>query len=415
MARDVLALTVLKDSDKVVIVGAGFAGWRHAEALRREGFGGEIVLIGDETYAPYDRPPLSKHVLVGKWDVERATLATPELIEKNDVSLLQGLAATALDLGRNTVVLDGDAGVEGTHFVIATGTRARRLSLSADEHILTLRTRDDERRMRLALDTLETGSVIAVIGGGFIGAEVATQLKGRGYEPIVLEALARPLIGVLGLEVSSWLERLAADAGIELRTDQRILDVIRDGEAFVVHFEDGHELRAALVIEGVGALPNYEWLEGSGLALDDGVLVDANLLARANVGAIGDVARFLWPNVSGEELIRVEHWEVANVHAGTLAHFWMTDQTPRALMVPYFWSDQYGKKIQTLGHARPDDDVVRVNGSPEEGKWLALYSRDGIVTGIAALSQPRALMLSKHLLESPIALDQALADAPWSL
>ncbi len=414
MARDVRALIVLKDSDKVVIVGAGFAGWRSAEALRRDGFGGEITLIGEEPYAPYDRPPLSKHVLSGKWDVERATLATPELIEKNDVQLLRGLPAVALDLESNMVVLEDGVGVEGTHFVIATGTRARRLELSADDQILTLRNRHDEHRMRRALDDVGAGSVIAVIGGGFIGAEVATQLKGRGYAPIVLEALSRPLIGVLGPEVAAWLERLAADFGIELRTDQHIVDVIRDGEEFLVQFDDGSELRAALVIEGVGALPNTEWLEGSGLALDNGVLVDANLLARKNVAAIGDVARFLWPNVMGEELIRIEHWEVANVHANTLAHYWLTDEPPRTLMVPYFWSDQYGKKIQTLGHARIDDDVVRVTGSPEEGKWLALYSREGVVTGIVTLSQPRSLMLSKHLLETPSALDQAIADAPWS-
>ena len=414
MARDVRTLKMLQPSDHVVIVGAGFAGWRLVEALRRDGYDGAITLLGEEAYAPYDRPPLSKHVLAGRWDVGRATLATPERLAASDVTLRLGVRAVGLDVEANTVALEDGSHVEGTHFVIATGTRARRLLFSADDDILTLRNRDDELRMRHELERLGEGGVVAVIGGGFIGAEVATQLKSRGFVPIVLEAALRPLIGVLGAEVSSWLERLAADVQIELRNDQRIRDVERDDDRFVIRLDDGEDLHAALVVVGAGALPNIEWLEGSGLTLDNGVVVDENLLAREHVAAIGDVARFSWPNVMGEELVRIEHWEVANLHAQALAHFWMTGEGAPALMVPYFWSDQYGKKIQMLGHARPDDDVVRVSGSPEEGKWLALYSRGGVVTGIVTLSQPRALMLSKHLLESPSTLEGALSDAPWT-
>jgi NADPH-dependent 2,4-dienoyl-CoA reductase/sulfur reductase-like enzyme len=268
--------------------------------------------------------------------------------------------------------------------------------------------------MRHALERLDVGSVVVVIGGGFIGAEVATQLKVRGFVPIVLEATPRPLIGVVGPDVSSWLVRLAADAGIELRNDQRIRDVERVGDEFAVRFEDGAELRAALVVVGAGALPNFEWLEGSGLTLDNGVVVDQNLLARERIAAIGDVARFSWPNVMGEELVRIEHWEVANLHAQALAHYWMTGEGASALMVPYFWSDQYGKKIQMLGHPRPSDDVVMVEGSREQGKWLALYSREGYVTGVVSLSRPRGLALSKKLLEEPSTLKSALEGAPWS-
>jgi NADPH-dependent 2,4-dienoyl-CoA reductase/sulfur reductase-like enzyme len=413
VARDVRELIVLRSSDHVVIVGAGFGGWRLVEALRREGYDGAITLLGEETYAPYDRPPLSKHVLAGKWGVERATLATPEKIGDANVNLRLGVRAVTLDIEANVVGLEDGSRVEATHVVIATGTRARRLGFSADNEILMLRNRDDELRMRRELEGLEPGSVIAVIGGGFIGAEVATQLKSRDFVPIVLEALARPLVGVLGPDVSSWLERLAADADVELRSDQHIQDVERDGDAFVVRFEDGTSLAAPAVVVGAGALPNFEWLEGSGLTLDHGVVVDENLLARETIAAIGDVARFSWPNVMGEELVRIEHWEVANVHANSLAHYWVTGEGSRALMVPYFWSDQYGKKIQMLGHPRADDEVVRVEGSPEEGKWLAIYSRGGVVTGIVTLSQPRALMLSKHLLEAPSTLERALEDAPW--
>jgi 3-phenylpropionate/trans-cinnamate dioxygenase ferredoxin reductase component len=414
VARDVLALIVLRDSDHVVIVGAGFAGWRLTEALRREGFEGAITLVGEEPYAPYDRPPLSKQVLAGKWDVERATLATPEKITDAKVELHLGVRATSLDIESVTVSLDNGQRIAGTHVVVATGARARRLAYSADAEIYALRNRDDELRLR-PLTGGETGRTIAVIGGGFIGAEVATQLKGLGFLVTVFEALQRPLIGTLGPGVSGWLERLAEDTGIELQTDQQIRDVVVGDEGFTIIFEDGTTRPGFhAVIVGVGALPNYEWLEGSGLTLDNGVVVDATLLARENVAAIGDVARFSWPNVMGEELVRIEHWEVANGHANSLAHYWMTGEGPRELMVPYFWSDQYGKKIQMLGHPRPTDDVALVSGSPEEGKWLALYSRDGVVTGLIALSQPRALMLSKHLLESPSTLVSALDETPWA-
>ncbi len=414
MARNVRALSVLEHSDHVVIVGAGLAGWRLVEALRREGFDGAVTLLGEEVHAPYDRPPLSKQVLSLKWEVEKATLATPEKIRDANVDLRLGSRAVGLDIETNSVSLEDGTSVRGTHVVVATGTRARRLPFSADTSILALRNRDDEVRLRAQLEQLDAGSVVVIVGGGFIGAEVATQLRGRGFTPLVLEAAARPLIGAVGPEVARWLERLAADAGIELRGSQHISDVVRDGAGYSVHFEEGDTLYADSVVLGVGAVVNVEWLEDSGLVTDDGVVVDANLLARERIAAIGDVARFSWPNVMGEEHVRIEHWEVANVHAQHLAYFWVTGESAQSLMVPYFWSDQYGKKIQMLGHPRPSDDVHRVQGDPEEGKWLAVYARDGVVTGVIALAQPRALMLSKHLLEQPTTLARALREAPWA-
>jgi 3-phenylpropionate/trans-cinnamate dioxygenase ferredoxin reductase component len=405
---------VLEPSDHVVVVGAGFGGWRFVEALRREGFDGTVTLIGDEVYAPYDRPPLSKQVLVGKWDVEKATLATPERIEESRITLLLGSGAVGLDRDTMSVHLADGSTVVGTHIVIATGTRARRLPFTADAHIHTLRSRSDEERLGEDLERLDPGSVVAVIGGGFIGAEVATSLHTRGFRPIVLEALSRPLVASLGEDVSLWLERLAGDVGIELRGNQHINDVARDDEGFTVTFHDGSELAAGAVIVGAGALLNVEWLATSGLNIDNGVIVDADLLATERVAAIGDIAHFSWNSVMGEESIRIEHWEVANMHAARLAHFWATGESPANLMVPYFWSDQYGKKLQMLGHPKPDDDVVRVEGSPEEGKWLAMYSRSGVVTGLIALSQPRALMLSKHFLEVPTTLEEALEQSPWT-
>jgi len=221
------------------------------------------------------------------------------------------------------------------------------------------------------------------------------------------------LIGALGEEVATWLERLAGDANVELRTDQRIRDVTPDGAGFEIVFEDGSRLYARTVLAAVGSALDLAWLEDSGLTLNDGVVVDGDLQAAEHVAAIGDVARFRWTSALGEELVRIEHWQVAIDHAAHLARFWATGERPSELMVPYFWSDQYGKKIQLLGHPHPSDDVMLVSGTPEEGKWLALYARAGLVTGVVALSQPRALMLSKGLLETRTTLEDALGLEPW--
>ncbi|HUV58147.1 MAG TPA: FAD-dependent oxidoreductase [Acidimicrobiales bacterium] len=413
MAGDVL-VTALSGADHVVVVGAGLAGWRFAQSLRRDGYDGALTLIGAEPYAPYDRPPLSKQVLAGKWDVDKTTLATPELVSSLDVVLRLGVAATALDVATTTVHLADGVQVAGTHVVIATGSRARHVAYSAGDLALTLRTRDDLIRLRHDLSFIEPGGVIAIIGGGFIGAEAATALHSLGYTPIVLEAAARPLVGILGDDVSRWLGNLATDAGIELRNDQRIGDVEYRDDRFVVRFDDGSALEAAAVIVAAGASVNDEWLATSGLTIDNGVVVDADLLATDRVGAIGDVARFMWSNTLGEELVRIEHWQIANDHATALARLWATGRRSEDPLVPYFWSDQYGKKIQMLGHARPDDDVRIVKGAVEEGKWLAVFSRGGVVSGVVTLSQPRALMLSKGLLDVRTTLDQALELAPWS-
>ncbi|NNN01330.1 MAG: FAD-dependent oxidoreductase [Acidimicrobiaceae bacterium] len=405
---------MLNDSDHIVIVGAGLAGWRFAEAIRREGFIGRLTLVGEEAHYPYDRPPLSKQVLLGRWDVGKVALATDELIEKYDVQLRLGERATALDVASTTVRVEGGSSIVGSHVVIATGTRARRLQYSAQRDLFTLRSRDDAVRLLEALEQLEPQSTVAVVGGGFIGAEVATALQARGLRPVVLEAAKRPLIAILGEQVSTWLERLANNAGIELRTEQKVSDIEKVEGGFRLHFENSLPLDSAIVIVAAGAVANVEWLANSGLTIDNGVVVSADLLATERIGAIGDVARFTWPNTAGEESVRIEHWQTANDHASSLARFWMTGAHTDGLMVPYFWSDQYGKKIQMLGHARPSDDVQLVSGSLDEAKWTAVYSRAGTVTGVVTLSHPRALMLSKKLLESTTTLENALVDAPWS-
>jgi 3-phenylpropionate/trans-cinnamate dioxygenase ferredoxin reductase subunit len=406
-------MKTLTKSDHVVVVGAGLGGWRFAEALRRNGFEGAISLIGDEAHAPYDRPPLSKQVMVGKWELEKTTLATPALVEKNDVKLRLGVSAIGLDVAGTAVQLDDGTTLEGSHVVIATGTRARHLPFSADDKLHYVRRLDDVARLNDELATLAPESMVGVIGGGFIGAETATALRTRGFHPVVLEVARRPLLGVLGESVSTWLLGLAKDADVELRVEQKISDVVESTDGFTILFDDASTLDVGAVIVGVGVSTNVEWLASSGLVVDNGVVVDEHLLATERIAAIGDVARFAWRSVTGTELVRIEHWEVTNGHASQLAGYWTGGEETAPIMVPYFWSDQYGQKIQLLGHPRADDDVVRVSTRDDDKKWLALYSRAGVVTGVVTLNNPRGLMLSKGLLEAPTTIDQAVAMSPW--
>jgi 3-phenylpropionate/trans-cinnamate dioxygenase ferredoxin reductase component len=401
----------LGTNDHVVVVGAGLAGWRFVEILRQLGYEGAVTLVGDESHAPYDRPPLSKQILSGKWDLTKATLATPEKIERVHATFLLGRRATGLDLDAMSVRLDDGNVVAGTHIVVATGTTARPLSYDSSGPLMTLRTSDDATRLNQIVTALEPESVVAIIGGGFIGAEVATSLAARGLRPVVLEALDRPLIGVVGDEASSWLSPLASAAGIEVRTRQRIRDVTVV-DKFVVDFHAAPSLEAHAVVAAIGSALDLGWLEGSGLTLDNGIVVDENLEAAPRVAALGDVARFVHTSGLDQEHIRVEHWQVAADHAWHLAHRWMDESAAPA--VPYFWSDQYGKKIQMLGHPRPDDEVVMVSGSADEMKWLSLYRRDNMVTGILALSNPRGLATAKVLLDTLTTIDDARALAPWA-
>jgi NADPH-dependent 2,4-dienoyl-CoA reductase/sulfur reductase-like enzyme len=404
----------LQSSDHVIVVGAGLAGWRFVEFLRRDGFEGAITLIGDELRAPYDRPPLSKQVLAGRWGAEKATLATPEKLAESLATVLLGERAVALDVEATTVELASGMRIEGTYVVIATGARARALSYESSGELMTLRTYDDAVRLQEILDGLAPESVVAVIGGGFLGAEAATSIKARGHVPIVLEAAERPLITVLGDEVSAWLLLVPMAAEVDVRTNQGIRDVVvADGGARIL-LADGEAIEASTVLAAVGSTIETEWLVSSGLTIDGGVVVDRNFEAAPHVGAIGDIAKFPLPGVEGDELVRIEHWQVAVEHALELARYWTTNDASTTRMIPYFWSDQMGKKIQLLGHPHPSDEVILVSGSPEELKWVAIYSRNGLVTGVVALSNPRGLTKSRVLLDEVTTLEDALFLAPWS-
>ncbi|HEV8299132.1 MAG TPA: FAD-dependent oxidoreductase [Acidimicrobiales bacterium] len=394
----------------VTIVGASLAGIRGAEALRRDGFDGNITLIGDEPRPPYDRPPLSKQVLAGTWEPERTALLTDEALADLDLDLRLGRRAAGLDLGARAIALD-DGEVHGFDgLLIATGASPRTIpGATGLEGVYTLRTLDDCLAIRRTFDA--TPGRVVVVGAGFIGAEVAATARVRGLDVTLIEALPVPLGRVLGDMVGSVCGEVHRDHGVDLRVGVGVDGLDGTGRVERVRLSDGQAIDADVVIVGVGVAPNTGWLEGSGLTLDNGVVCDATALAAPGVTAAGDVAR--WPNLRFAETMRVEHWDHAiemGAHAARRL-LQSDDEAAPFAPVPFFWSDQYDRKIQLAGRAHPDDDVEVVAGSFEERRFVALYGRNGRVVGVLGFNRPRQVMQYRQLIVDRASWDDALAFA----
>ena len=391
------------------IVGASLAGIRAAEALRRREFDGPIVLIGDEAHLPYDRPPLSKQVLAGAWEVDRIQLTKLEKLEELDLDIRLGVRATGFDLGSRTLSTShGDEIVDG--LLIATGARCRVLpgtEQMGGVHVL----RDLDQALVLRAELDAGPKRVVVVGAGFIGAEVAATCRERELAVSMIEALPTPLGRVLGEQMGEVCAEVHRQHGVDLRTGVGVdrLEAGADGRVRKVVLSDGAEIDADVVVVGIGVIPNTEWLEGSGLTIDNGVVCDETMCAAPGVTAAGDVAR--WPNRRFDEVMRVEHWDNAieqGVHAAERLLADSADAQPFT-PVPWFWSDQYDRKIQLAGRVRPDDDVEVVTGSLEEHRFAALYGREGKLVGVLGFNRPRHVMQYKTMIENGTSFADAVA------
>ncbi|HZA79278.1 MAG TPA: FAD-dependent oxidoreductase [Acidimicrobiales bacterium] len=411
---------------RIVVVGASLAGLRAAEELRSQGFDGTVTVVGDEVHAPYDRPPLSKQVLAGHWEADRLalTVGVDGGLDALGLDWRLGTMAKGLDLDARQVVLaDGDrVGFDG--LVIATGATPRRLPGS--DHLLgvhTLRTLDDCLAVRAEIDA--GARRVVVVGAGFIGAEVAATCRTRGMDVTILEALPVPLGQALGEEMGAVMADLHRDNGVDVRLGTAVASLgggdggrgHAGGRVERVRLADGSAIEADLVVVGIGVVPNTGWLEGSGLTLDDGVVCDATTLAASGVVAAGDVAR--WPSRRFGELMRVEHWDNAitmGVHAARRLLAWLDGDGDREGAdpepydpVPWFWSDQYDRKIQLAGRSAGADEVRVVDGSTEERRFVALYRRGDRLVGALAMNRPRQLIGYQQLIERGASWTEALA------
>ncbi|MGO8859827.1 MAG: NAD(P)/FAD-dependent oxidoreductase [Acidimicrobiales bacterium] len=403
----------------VVVVGASLAGLRAVETLRAEGFHGKITLVGEELHLPYDRPPLSKQVLAGTWPPEKAVLADRRRAGELQVHEVLGHRAVRLDVGAREVEIDDGTVLKGDALVLATGASPRRLpgteGLSNHDGLFTLRTLDDSLALRAAVTAVESCRVV-VIGAGFIGAEVASTCAGMGCQVTVVEVMEIPLANLLGPRIGAYCGSLHGAHGVDLRTGVGVADVRRAaGEpgGLVVELEDGEAVGADVVVVGIGVAPAVDWLQGSGLTLENGVVCDDRLFAADGIVAAGDLARWRWRHDGGEEQIRIEHWQVAAEAGMAAAHGLLAgrrDAVPFA-PIPYFWSDQFGIRFQVLGSPGGQDEVQIIEGSFEEGVFVALFGREGRLRAAMAVGRPRRLMAWRPFLEAGSSWDDALASA----
>jgi len=398
----------------VVVVGASLAGIRAAEELRHQGYDGSLTVVGEESHAPYDRPPLSKQLLSGAWGMER--LALPAVASDGgaglDITWRRGERATALDVAARTVTLSSGESLGYDGLVVATGAGATRLPFGHDlDGVHTLRTLDDSLAIRSGLDA--GPHRVVVIGAGFIGAEVAATCRRRGLAVTLVEALPTPLGRVIGDEIGTVIGQVHADEGVDLRVGVGVAGIEGNGRVERVVLSDGTAIDADVVVVGIGVRPATGWLEDSGLTLDDGVVCDPTCLAAPGVVAAGDVAR--WTNPVFDASMRVEHWDNALDQGAHAARRLLADAADPAAPgepfapVPWFWSDQYEHKVQMSGRTTLADRVEVVEGSFEERRFTAFYGRAGRLTGVLGLNRPRRVMQFRARIGAGISWDEAVA------
>ncbi|WP_157575034.1 NAD(P)/FAD-dependent oxidoreductase [Jiangella muralis] len=382
---------------RVVVVGAGAAGLTAAESLRADGFDGDLTLVGAEAHPPYDRPPLSKQLLAGTWEPARLELLAGHRYDELRITRRLGAPATAADLARRTVRVNGDE-LPYDALLIATGVRPRTLPGAARlRGVHVLRTIDDAAAFQAA--ALAAGRVV-VVGAGFLGAEVAATLRGLGVAVTLVDPRPGPLVRQLGPAVSGLVADLHAEHGVDLRTGITVEGLTSDdGRVTGVRLGDGTVLATSCVLVAVGCLPVTDWLAGSGLDLADGVSCDASCRAAPGVFAAGDVARWFHPELG--ESIRVEHRTNATEQAMAAARGVLGGDEPYR-PVPYFWSDQYDTKIQAYGRLAGADRFAVASGSPEERRFVALYGRGERVTGVLGWRSPRELLRARALVAEAV-------------
>jgi NADPH-dependent 2,4-dienoyl-CoA reductase/sulfur reductase-like enzyme len=391
---------------RIVVVGASLAGLRATETLRDRGFDGELTLIGEEPYRPYDRPPLSKQVLQGTWEPEQTFFRKKGGYDALALDMRVGVRATSVDLRAGHVTLADGTLADYDRLIVATGARARTLpGMTPRAGLIVLRGLDDAIALRRMLMTAPR---VVIVGAGFIGLEVAASCRARGLHVTVVEALSVPLSPALGPAVCEMVAAMHRDNSVDLRTGVSVTDVFGESRVTGVALSDGTRIDADVVVVGIGVMPNTEWLEGSGLSLDNGIVCNGSGAAAPGVYAAGDVARVAnhWHGDSP----RIEHWTNAveqAVHAAENALAGPAGSTNFS-SVPYFWSDQYDRKIQFVGRARPHDEMVVVDGSLADRRLTALYRRGDRVVACLAVNQPRALMKYKKLIAGGARWEAAL-------
>ena len=383
----------------VAVVGASLGGLSAVRALRRQGFEGRVVVVGGESHRPYDRPPLSKDFLDGR--VGQPDIALEADDEDLDVEWRLGSPAAGLEPSARTVRLADGTAVEADGVVLATGAVPCRLPGSDrydDVHVL--RTLEDAVALR---EQLLPGRRLVVVGAGLIGLEVAATARALGVDVTVVDPHAAPLTAALGPDVAGVVAALHEGNGVRLLSGARVEGLVGPGagRAEGVRLQDGRRLPADLVLLAIGVRPAVEWLHGSGLQVDRrGVLCDpAGVSSIPEIVAVGDCAA--WYDAEDADFRREEHWTAARERAAVAVGSLLGSPPAAPARPPYFWSDQFGLRLQFTGRRRPGDDLVVEEGDPLDLDFLATYRREGRPVGVVALERGRSFTKWRRSLATP--------------
>ena len=379
-------------------------GLRTAEALRRFGYAGAITVIGDESWAPYNRPPLSKEVLAGDV-VSHETVAFPQRAATEDVGWVLGHRVVSADLANETVTTDDDEVFEYSHLIVATGLRPKRQvypnNIHAGRHII--RTLDDAMGLRAEL---QPGARVVVLGAGFVGCETAATARKLGCEVTIVAPGTVPLLRPLGVELASELQKRQEAEGVRFLMKRSVVDLVGEARISAVALDDGSEIECDVFIEAIGSLPNTEWLEGNDLDLSDGLLCNQNLRALkasgeswSNVWGVGDVVRF--PNTIFDEVPRrVEHWNIPSECAKYVGNAIAVGSTEAEFRpIPSFWSDQFDVHILSFGLLALADSNRLVEGSLD-GDCVFEYYRGDKLVGAAGIGMRSVVQGYRKVFES---------------
>lgn len=393
-------------SGRVVIVGAGQAGAELAGALRQQGFAGRITLVGDEPHPPYRRPALSKAFLAGEVSQESLYLKTLDAYEKQGIECRLGLTVERIDRAAHQVRLTDGTTLEYDKLALATGGRARKLPLPGADHsnVHYVRNIGDIQRLQ---QQFEIGRRLVIIGGGYIGLEAASIGIKKGLKVCVIEAMPRVLARVTVPEISAYYESVHRLRGVEIRTGVGVKALEGEQRVEAVVLADGHRVPADLVVVGIGLIPNTELAEAAGLAVSNGIVVDAcTQTSDPDVVACGDCT--LHENVFYQRRMRLESvpnaLEQARVAAANLIG---TPTLYRA--VPWFWSDQFELKLQMVGLSEGFDQFV-VRGALEKDSFVVFYLKQGVVISADAVNRPQEFMVAKRLGRGPREGERGTAD-----
>ena len=391
----------------IVVIGAGQAGGWAARTLRDEGFEGGIVVIGEEPYPPYERPPLSKEVLLGKEPAESSYLWPEGSFDDLGIELRTGVEATAIERAEKTVALSDGGAIAYDKLLIATGGRVRELPIEGAtlEGVHYLRGIDDCTAIRADLGE---GAKLVVIGGGWIGLEVAAAARMLGADVVVVEALDRLCGRALTADLAGYLLEVHRGHGVDIRLGTTVEALTGEGRVGGARLSGGETVAATAAVIGIGIVPNIELAEAAGLEVENGIEVDA--LCRTSdpdIFAAGDVTNH--PNGLLGRNVRLESWENAQNQGIAAAKAMLGGETPYC-EIPWFWSDQYDVNIQLVGLPTEFDDTV-TRGDRTDGSFVEFYMKGGRIDGAAAINNPRDIRFAKRLMQAEKIVDPAaLAD-----